>query len=80
MPDTIIDEIKINVDIIQYEALIAHIHQLDVFELKIVGDGNCGPRAIASRVYGHEDEHQKVREEICDFMLKEYAIKLSKLI
>jgi hypothetical protein len=35
----------------------------------IIADEHSGPRAIATRVMGHQKKHAKVRRSICQYML-----------
>ena len=34
------------------------------------GDGACLPRALSLAIYGHENNHQKLRDAVVDYMLK----------
>ena len=35
-----------------------------------VGDGACFPRSISLAVFGHQRHHQKIRDQLVDFILK----------
>jgi len=48
---------------------LPHTNETDGLVIKKAKpDGNCFFRSIAEQVYGNEEEHERVREEICNML------------
>lgn len=79
MPQEFEDEISMIVEINLYGRLVNYLQGLKFNELIIENDGDTAPKAIACRIYEKVEEHSRVREEVCNYMLEAHAAKLSKL-
>lgn len=40
-----------------------------ITRIKIIGDGHCMFRAVSAVVYGHEDEHQRLRAAVVKYLV-----------
>lgn len=79
MPYECEDEIDAIIEVQLYTRLVNYLHQLKFNQILLGYDGNSAPKAISCRVFENANEFQRVREEVCNFILEEHAKKLVKL-
>ncbi|KZV80894.1 cysteine proteinase [Exidia glandulosa HHB12029] len=50
------------------QLLNQQLHALGLYAAQTIGDGNCLFRALSDQLYGTQNYHSKLRDEICDWI------------